>query len=463
MMDILLQDLKEKFSSARFYLGLSIVVCLMVLNGVVYSIRYRDEMHVYQDRLAAYSRDLRANASRLSRLATMRHLAIKPPWKLAFLAHGGQSNYPNAMTISLSPGSWLLLFRAYGYNSRLRHFEAVDWTFIAGLVLPLLAMVLAYDAVCGEKESGTLRLVLANPVSRHQIIAAKFASAWLCAAVPFLVGALPSIVLLKTLGQLDFTQAELVKILAFIILALVGVALFCLLSLLISASCHNPVVSLVILLFSWLVFASAVPNAAGLAARIIKPLPSQAEVNRELSAVLEEVERGGFLFWRDLDSARSDNFRFERVSGETRTKTHERQEAIRMEHLMRKIAQAEFEQKLALLSPTFLLQDSAIRLVGSGLSRDRRFLEQVQIFRVALADYFRRLDMSDPESPHIYFFADYMSHRPVDSGSMLLFQHQEAGVEQGINAAKWHIAVLCLLTLIAFSAADVAFLRYDVR
>ncbi|MCF7521845.1 ABC transporter permease [Neisseria sp. ZJ106] len=41
-------------------------------------------------------------------------------------------------------------------------------------LIPLIAMLLAYDALIGEIERGTMALLLSYPISRHQILAGKF-------------------------------------------------------------------------------------------------------------------------------------------------------------------------------------------------------------------------------------------------------------------------------------------------
>ena len=44
-------------------------------------------------------------------------------------------------------------------------------------LLPLLALMLSFDAVVGESERGTLNLLLAYPVDRWQVILGKFFAA----------------------------------------------------------------------------------------------------------------------------------------------------------------------------------------------------------------------------------------------------------------------------------------------
>ncbi len=47
-------------------------------------------------------------------------------------------------------------------------------TTLAGFVIPLISLVLAYDTVLGERDNGVLLLLLSYPLSRAQLIAGKF-------------------------------------------------------------------------------------------------------------------------------------------------------------------------------------------------------------------------------------------------------------------------------------------------
>ncbi|MCE5233079.1 MAG: ABC transporter permease subunit [Mizugakiibacter sp.] len=47
-------------------------------------------------------------------------------------------------------------------------------TTLAAFVIPLIGLLIAYDTIVGERESGTLALLLSYPLSRAELIAGKF-------------------------------------------------------------------------------------------------------------------------------------------------------------------------------------------------------------------------------------------------------------------------------------------------
>ncbi len=59
---------------------------------------------------------------------------------------------------------------------------------LASLFVPLVALALGYDAIVGERERNTLGLLLSLPVSRTEVVVAKFLGRGLALALAVLVG-----------------------------------------------------------------------------------------------------------------------------------------------------------------------------------------------------------------------------------------------------------------------------------
>ena len=99
------------------------------------------------------------------------------------------------------------------------------------LFLPMAVAVVAGESVAGEASTGTLRYLLAVPVSRGRLLAVKFASiAIWCVTGPLLVGVVGIITGLAlfphgTLTLLSGTQASLVSGLGRLVLAVAYTAL----------------------------------------------------------------------------------------------------------------------------------------------------------------------------------------------------------------------------------------------
>lgn len=59
---------------------------------------------------------------------------------------------------------------------------------VAALVVPVLALMLGYAALAGEKESGSLALLVAQPLTRAQVLMGKFAGLWAVLSSALILG-----------------------------------------------------------------------------------------------------------------------------------------------------------------------------------------------------------------------------------------------------------------------------------
>jgi len=64
-------------------------------------------------------------------------------------------------------------------------FPLIDLTFIVTILLSLIALLFSYDSICGEKEEGTLKLMLSNNVSRAKVLLGKTIGGTLTLLIPF--------------------------------------------------------------------------------------------------------------------------------------------------------------------------------------------------------------------------------------------------------------------------------------
>lgn len=87
---------------------------------------------------------------------------------------------------------------------------------VVALIVPIVAIVVAYSSIIGERESGSLKLLLSLPHSRQDVVAGKALGRSTVLALPILVGMLLAAVVLVFYG----INLEALKYLAFIGLTL---------------------------------------------------------------------------------------------------------------------------------------------------------------------------------------------------------------------------------------------------
>src|SRR5690554_7225786 len=94
----------------------------------------------------------------------------------------------------------------------------VSLSSLAVFLIPLIALMLAYDSIVGEDEQGTLLLLLTYPMSRVEILAGKFLGHASILGVSTLVGFGVAGAIIAALGSVE-QLGELVAALALFILS----------------------------------------------------------------------------------------------------------------------------------------------------------------------------------------------------------------------------------------------------
>ena len=153
----------------------------------------------------------------------------------------------------------------------------IDWSFIIGYVLSLIALLFTFDAISGERERGTLRLMLANSIPRHIALMGKFLGALISISVPFTLAVLINLLIISTAKDVHLGVEAWGRLSILFFIALLYTCLFLALGLLVSARVQRSAVSLVILLLIWVVFVIFVPSTLASIASDFSPPMSPDE------------------------------------------------------------------------------------------------------------------------------------------------------------------------------------------
>jgi len=152
---IVAREFLNNLLNLRFMIGLVLCVIITVACIVILTNDYKHELAEYNLRVNRRDNILDNYANRRI-LWGMLH-PYKPPARFRPLIIGAQSENSES----------------FDYNSLSVLFPTLDFLFIVTIVLSLLAILFSYDAVTGERQSGTLKLVVANSISRVKILSGK--------------------------------------------------------------------------------------------------------------------------------------------------------------------------------------------------------------------------------------------------------------------------------------------------
>ncbi len=471
---LFLREIMDQLRSIRFTMSLVVVLVLMLMNGLVYIDRYQVDVndHGYiirhhEDRMGGETTSVWWVADGI--------LAIKRPLPLMFVSEGGQRDVPNLLGIrvaqphkSFHPHSSTLRT-----NYRLPLANPLDWEFIVKVILSLMALILVYDSICGEKEGGTLRLVLSNNIPRPKVVIAKFLANWAVLVGSFLVGCVLSLTLLIGSNRVPLSGSDWTELMLFLALSTVYLSLFLLIGMAVSASVGRAVTSLVICLLIWIAVTFAVPGLARMAGQRLYPIPAPAEVESRTSALLDwknirkqyEEHNAG---WRRSDNwkeARKDDFAMERRALEIDKKIYSDVKKLHDDYLRKQFDQRQLIGMLSSISPAFLFRSAGRGILGTGFLRNRCFCEQIEDFRPIVKDFIIEEDAKDPESPHIFSpIADrYISNRELNRSEIPVFTEHPVSSTVRLRHSLVRSSILAIEALLSFLWLLIAFIRYDVR
>jgi len=139
-------------------------------------------------------------------------------------------------------------FMEYGPNEML----SSGFFVIIIMFVSLLTLILAYDTVVGERNRGSLSLVLSKPVGRGQIFAGKFLGIFLFTGVMFFIVASFGYWLTAAISQEFPSASEVAAAYKFFSAVLLVIACWISFAMLFSTCFKSSVVSLVTILILWI-------------------------------------------------------------------------------------------------------------------------------------------------------------------------------------------------------------------
>ena len=157
---------------------------------------------------------------------------------------------------------------------------------VLSLLLPLFVVVVGFASLSGERERGTLRLLLAQGATPAQILAGKVLGTGAAAAVAALPIGLAAVVIAASGTAGPVSVGRMAGLAAVYAAYLAG---WVLLTVLVSSFRGSSRSTLAHLIAVWVALCIAVPRLGASVAGALHPLPSRAEFTAEVERTLNEV------------------------------------------------------------------------------------------------------------------------------------------------------------------------------
>jgi len=197
---IVQKELLSHLLTLRFAVGGVCCVLLIASSAYVLTRQFESRLEAHRAAVTDYENRLQKVTVYSELGHAVRPEAHRPPSALSILSRGMEAELGDVVTL------------AHGYvpvdaassgmdNPYLAVFPAIDFVTVFQVVLSLLGLLFAYDAVTGEQEDGTLRLMLSNPVPRDTVLLGKSIGAFLSVAVPVGIGMLLNLLIVLLSGS----------------------------------------------------------------------------------------------------------------------------------------------------------------------------------------------------------------------------------------------------------------------
>lgn len=487
---LIYQELLTHLINARFFACMIITLLLVFANTLVL-------IGAHEDRNADYSEREAMNRENLAVTPTYSLLRLKvqrPATPLSLFSAGLDTRFGSEVDIAFDTVPTLSNSRSpLGLkNPYLNIFSQIDLSIIFQVVLSLIALLFAYDAIAGDREAGTLRLVLSHPVKQGSVLFAKFLAAMGCLLLPVLMSLLLVLTLCSLKSSMQLEGEDFLRVGGIFLTTIVYLSVFYLMGLLISTATRRAATSLMLCLFLWVFLVLVYPNWSRFSLAFSDEIRAEKiTVNRQIEQIQEETNREerqflnrsplegeppvfrhlfGNVTWHYGDFPRvqgelknaalplvRDLRRFYEFAATLRIRNAEKVGLVR-EQLVAQTAvrQAKWDERLMKLSPASLYTFATAAWAGTDLDAMEDYIRGVRAYRHAVIDYFEDKDAFES----LQWFATNQGN--IDLSGLPRFRFEPADVTQGAQRALPELFVLFLTGLLLFMGAFLIFIKIEV-
>ncbi len=490
---IIAREFLNNILNLRFMIGLVLCIIVTVACIMILAHDYRQEMADYNIRVNLQDNILEnyANASffRLWRMIRPQ----KPPERFRPLIIG-------------IPGNENVGF--FDDNPLPILFPPLDFLFIVTIIMSLLAILFSHDAIAGERQNGTLRLVISNSISRTTILLGKFIGGTTSLIIPFILSLLVGALYISINPTIQWDGSAWAELALLTAASITFITLFYLLGLMVSTFSRYSTTSILNCLFLWILLILVIPNICPYISAQLYSIPSIKETERrereieihsvtvarelikesikkfrsnygKLFSEFESMEFGGIGTWFVLErDASPEHEKAARQREETDPEFKAMMDAYRKEvkiardelgrirdanpveqDLYRKAAvQTKLAKNLACISPFANFVYVARGLTGTGL-RSLDYFESIQgEYRDQLRPYVRNtIEEAREKNPA------FGEKSLLDVSNRPRFAFKEEVLKDKLNEILPYWGILVLFNVVFFVAAFTGFIIYDVR
>ncbi len=409
MWTLLKKETLENLVTMRFIIGF--LACNLVFGLITYVLMQDFQLEL--SRVSAAQQESREDLERRRVWSRVRPTIIKEPSILAVFGSNMGTNWGKRVWISHTRIPVLTTDEAGDAGSKdlLAFLYEFDYTNIVQILVSLMALLLSFDALSGEKERGTLRLLLSNSIKRTTVFLSKFLGAFFALLIIVITASIISLFIYLINLPRSPGAGEWISIALIVAAGIVFGAVFIALGMLVSAFTRKTSSALIVCMLAWVLLVIVLPNSVGFLSTSFGFSRDLVDYQRSLDALDNEyadkmqmfVPLRDFTFFADYYLSREGRIRFT-VMGDNYLKLNlERQvQAInaQFEYAVKRYdLEKDFRdgraQKMTLsnillmLSPSTLYGNVVNALARVDAANHEAFMQQARLYREEVISFIR--------------------------------------------------------------------------
>ena len=473
LLHIIRKELLDQLLSLRFAIACGVCLLVFLLSSIVLTRDYREAMSTFNMNKVMHRNELlqRTQVSSLFEGVTV----DRPLNIMNTLVRGLSKELMESVRVQ--PGNRLDFPEGWEQNPVLPLYPAVDFVFIVGIIMSLLALAFSYDAVSGEAESGVLKLLMSYSAPRDLVLLGKWIGGYLALIAPFVVSFVLALIVILLFPEVQPDIDSWLAILALFALALLYLAAIYSLGLFVSCRTRLASTSITVLLLVWVVLILAVPNMAPYAVGQFVSIPSRDEIDREKQVkerelsdryqriVEEEKERlGTDDIWQDEGFKKRQQDMSEEFKDEI--------QKIEDSFLKQMNRQTRLSGIVARISPLISFNLAAFDLAAAGIAQEEEYVEALKAFSGTWQEYseekqkarreFLERQRSEDGSVSINS-GDMERFNNLDLSDAPRFDFSSMPIGDRLSVVYGDLLLLALWNVVFFMLAYLSFLRYPVE
>lgn len=434
------REMLDSLMSLKFLFGTVLCLALVVIGTVVSVQDYQGRMDEYDNTLAQHNEE-----SYVWDVSILRR-----PEALSIFVHGFDDRLGNVAYSRLGNFAPVASEVIGAEESRQRTAESgsIDFLFIVRVGFSLLAIFLSYDAVSGEYERGTLKLMLSRPVSRASIILGKLIAGLVCLLIPLIMSFIIGVLIVQLGSRVDFTSEEWLRTALIFAVSILCVASFYVMGLVVSCGTRRAATSLLTLLLIWLAGVFLVPGITTAVVgryRLMAPHPAE-----DISAV-----------WQDFRQKNPRPERQEMSREEWNRRITEWQDPLgeamysiwnlQNQYLDRLYSQADLVRWICRVSPSESCAYAAEAMARTDVGAYRNFMRYARIYYTTHSELIK------------YFWMDIRKFNKEAEKYNEAVQTPSVGFTASFRSAAPDICLLVIFNVLFLMLSVLLFIGYDVH